>query len=123
MQRPVPDGRTEVISRWGWSDELRSWTWPGSEGKTLKVRVYSSGDQVRLLLNGKEVGVKPVSPETELRAEFEVPYAAGELKAVAMSSGRQIAELSFKTVGKPAKLRLTADRASIRRDRNDLVLS
>ena len=120
VQRPVPAGRTEVVSPWGWSDELRSWTWPGSEGKTLKVRVYSSGDQVRLLLDGKEVGVKPVSPETELRAEFDVPYAPGELKAVAMSSGRPIAELSFKTAGKPARLRLTVDRASIRRDRNDL---
>jgi beta-galactosidase len=120
VQRPVPEGRAEVISAWGFSDEMRSWTWPGSEGKTLKVRVYSSGDQVRLLLNGKELGVKPVSPETELRAEFDVPYAVGELKAVAMSSGQQIAERSFKTVGKPAALRLTADRASIRRDRNDL---
>jgi beta-galactosidase len=120
VQRPVPEGRTEVISGWGFSDEMRSWTWPGSEGKTLKVRVYSSGDQVRLLLNGKEIGVKPVSSETELKAEFDVPYAAGELQAIALSKGQQIAELSFKTVGKPAKLRLKADRASIRRDRNDL---
>ena len=87
VQRPLPAGRTEVISPWGWSDELRSWTWPGNEGKTLKVRVYSSGDQVRLLLNGKEVGIKPVSPDTELRAEFEVPYAPGELKAIAHLGG------------------------------------
>ncbi len=120
VQRPVPEGRSELLSAWGWSDELRSWTWPGSEGRTVKVRVYSSGDQVRLLLNGKEVGVKPVSPETELKAEFEVPYAAGELKAIAVSKGQPIAELSFKTAGKPAKLRLKADRASIRRNRNDL---
>ena len=120
VQRPVPEGRTETISGWGWSDELRSWTWPGSEGKTVKVRVYSTGDRVRLLLNGKEIDTKPVSPETELKAEFDVPYAAGELKAVALSNGRQIAELAFKTVGKPAKLRLMADRASIRRNRNDL---
>ena len=42
VQRPLPEGRSEVISAWGWSDELRSWTWPGHEGKTLKVRVYSS---------------------------------------------------------------------------------
>jgi beta-galactosidase len=120
VQRPVPQGRTETISAWGWSDEMRSWTWPGSEGRTVKVRVYSSGDQVRLLLNGKEVGVKPVSAETELQAEFDVQYAAGELKAVAFSSGRQIAELAFKTAGKPAQLRLRADRISIRRNRNDL---
>ncbi len=120
VQRPVPEGRTEALSMWGWSDEMRSWTWPGSEGRVLKVRVYSSGDQVRLLLNGKEVGVKPVSLETELKAEFDVPYAVGELRAVALAAGQPIAELSFKTVGKPAKLRLTADRPSIRRDRNDL---
>ncbi len=120
VQRPVPEGRTEALSAWGYSDEMRSWTWPGSQGKTLKVRVYSSGDQVRLLLNGKEVGVRPVSPDTELKAEFDVPYAAGELKAIALSNGRQIAELAFKTVGTPARLRLTADRASIRRSRNDL---
>ena len=120
VQRPVPEGRTETISAWGWSDELRSWTWPGNEGKTLKVRVYSTGDQVRLLLNGKEIGSKPVSAETELKAEFDCPYAAGELKAVAFSNGRQIAELAFKTVGKAAKLRLKADRSSIRRTRNDL---
>jgi beta-galactosidase len=120
VQRPVPEGRTEALSAWGYSDEMRSWTWPGSQGRTLKVRVYSSGDQVRLLLNGKEVGVRPVSPETELKAEFDVPYAAGELKAIALSNGRQIAEIAFKTVGTPAKLRLTADRASIRRSRNDL---
>ena len=120
VQRPVPEGRTEAISAWGWSDEMRSWTWPGGEGKTMKVRVYSSGDQVRLLLNGNEVGVKPVSTETELKAEFDVPYAAGDLKALAFSNGRQIAELAFKTAGKPTQLRLKADRASIERNRNDL---
>ena len=120
VQRPVPEGRSEVVSPWGWSDEMRSWTWPGSERKVMKVRVYSSGDLVRLLLNGREIGVEPVSPETELKAEFEVPYASGELKAVALAAGQPIAELSFKTAGTPAKLRLTADRASIRPDRNDL---
>jgi beta-galactosidase len=120
VQRPVPEGRTESISPWGWSDELRSWTWPGSEGRILKVRVYSSGDQVRLLLNGNDIGTKPVSADTALKAEFDVPYAAGELKAVALSGGQPIAECVIKTVGPPAQLRLTADRASIRRSRNDL---
>jgi beta-galactosidase len=72
---------------------------------------------VRLLLNGQEVGT---SAAQELKAEFEVPYAAGELRAIALSKGEPIAELAFKTAGKPAKLRLNADRKTIRRDRNDL---
>jgi len=33
----MPNGYTEHISRWGWSDELRSWTWPGFEN-TWHVR-------------------------------------------------------------------------------------
>ncbi len=28
VQRPVPSQFSERISLWGWSDELRSWTWP-----------------------------------------------------------------------------------------------
>jgi beta-galactosidase len=121
VQRPVPEGRRELISAWGWSDELRCWTWPSHEGQILKVRVYSSGDQVRLLLNGREIGVRAVSQETKFRTEFDVPYVPGELRAIALKEGSPIAELSFKTVGSPAKLRLKADRSSIRRDRNDLA--
>jgi beta-galactosidase len=120
VQRPVPEGRTEQISPWGWSDELRSWTWPVGVGRVLKVRVYTSGDQVRLLLNGKEVGTAAVSEDTALKAEFDVPYAPGELKAIALSGGMPIAEQVLKTAGEPSQLRLTADRASIRRSRNDL---
>jgi beta-galactosidase len=120
VQRPIPEGKTEELSKWGWSDELRSWTWPRAAGKTLKVRVYSTGDQVRLLLNGQEVGVRPVSIETKLRAEFDVPYAPGELKAIALKNGQELAVLAFKTAGKGSKLVLKADRAKIQSSRNDL---
>jgi beta-galactosidase len=120
VQRPLPQGRTETVSAWGWSDELSSWSWPGADGKKLNVRVYSTGDRVQLLLNGKEVDSKALSPESEWKAEFEVTYSPGELKAVAFSKGTQIAEVAVKTVGKPAKLRLVADRPSIQRKRTDL---
>lgn len=121
VQRPLPPGRTEVVAPWGWSDELRSWTWPGYEGRALTVRVYSTGDAVRLLLNGKEVGMKAVSRETELRAEFEVPYASGDLTAIAVLNGKPIAELDLKTVGASAKLRLRADRGTIGRGADALA--
>jgi beta-galactosidase len=121
VQRPVPDGRTEVISWWGWSDELSSWTWPGSEGKSLRVRVYTSADEVRLLLNGREIAVKAVPQGARLKVEFDVPYAAGELKAVARSNGRQVAECSLTTAGAPAGLRLRSDQTTLRRNRNDLA--
>jgi beta-galactosidase len=120
VQRPIPAGQTEVLSKWGWSDELRSWTWPGADGKSLKVRVYTVGDEVRLQLNGKQIGTSPVSAATKLRAEFDVPFVPGELKAIALKNGKQIAVLAFKTAGKPSKLALKADRAQIHVSRNDL---
>jgi beta-galactosidase len=120
VQRPVPAGKVEIVSGWGWSDELRSWTWPGFEGRNLKVRVASRGDQVQLLLNGKEVGTKSVSRSTEMKVEFDVPYIAGELRAVALQNGKQIAEQSLTTTGAPYRLRLKADKSSLRPDRNEL---
>ena len=32
VQRPHPAGLHRTRQLWGWSDELRSWTWPGFEG-------------------------------------------------------------------------------------------
>lgn len=121
VQRPIPEGREQLVSAWGWADELKSWTWSGSEGKAVAVHIYSQGDQVRLLLNGCEIGTKPVSAETRFKAEFDVPYAPGELKAVAFKEGKPIAAMVLKTAGRPARLRLKADRQSIRKDRNDLA--
>ncbi len=121
VQRPLPAGRTEELANWGWLDELRSWTWKGYEGKPLNVRVYSSGDQVKLLLNGKEIGSKAVPESAKLIAQFDVPYAAGELRAIAFKNGQQIGSLAFKTVASPARLRLKADRQTIPARRGDLA--
>jgi beta-galactosidase len=122
VQRPLPAGRTEELSSWGWIDEVRSWTWPKLlTGKPLNVRVYTSGDQVKLLLNGKELETKAVPESAQLIAAFQVPYAEGELRAIAFKGGQQIATQALKTVSKPARLRLTADRQTIRNSRNDLA--
>ena len=121
VQRPLPAGYTEHISRWGWSDELRSWTWPGFENRPLTVRVYTRGDQVKLLLNGKEVASKDVTEKDALKLEFTVPYSPGELKAVAYDRGSEIGSIIFATVGKMHKLLLTPDRPKLKPTRDDLT--
>jgi len=118
---PLPPGRSEKISKWGWPEELRSWTWPGQEGKVMQVVVYSRCERVRLELNGRPGSEQPVSPETKLTAHFEVPYAPGELRAIGLSNGESAAALTLRTAGEPGQLRLTSDRAAIRADRNDLA--
>jgi beta-galactosidase len=120
VQRPVPDRWKEFVSLWGWSDELRSWTWPGMEGTPLTVRVYTRGDKVTLLLNGKELGSRTLTEKDPLKAEFTVPYAPGELQAEAYKDGGKIGSIAFITTGKPTKLALRPDRTKLKATRDDL---
>jgi beta-galactosidase len=121
VQRPLPRKRTEELANWGWRDELRSWSWKGYEGFPLKVRVFTAGDRVKLLLNGKEIGEKPVPESAKLIAEFDVPYADGELRAIAFKDGREIASSALKTVGNAARLHVKVDREKIRASRGELA--
>jgi beta-galactosidase len=120
VQRPVAEGKVEFIAPWGWSDELQNWSWTGSEGKPLAVRLYSSGDRVDLLLNGKQVGTKTLAASDKKRAEFQIPYAPGKLEAVAYRSGKIIGRKTLETVAAPAKLRVTPERTKASRDRQAL---
>ncbi|MFA5326325.1 MAG: glycoside hydrolase family 2 TIM barrel-domain containing protein [Prolixibacteraceae bacterium] len=120
VHAPIPSGMIENVSYWGWPDEQQSWNWQGNEGKKLQVNVYSNYPEVKLELNGKVIGTKSVSADTKLTATFEVPYEPGELKAIALKDGKEMESKILKTTGKPAKIRLTADRSEIKADRNDL---
>jgi beta-galactosidase len=118
--RPAPSGKIQRPTTWGWFDELRSWTWTGHEDEALVVRVYTTGDRVKLLLNGKEVGSGEASLKTNYTVELPVHYAAGELKAIAFKDGKPFEEMSLKSVGAPYRVALSPDRSKIKADRNDL---
>jgi beta-galactosidase len=121
VHAPIPKGKKEGISYWGWPDEYQSWTWPGEEGNMLQISVYSRCQEVRLELNGKIIGQKPISDKTRLIAKFDQPYEAGELKAIGLIDGKEVTTRMFKTAGKPASLILISDRNQINADRNDLA--
>ena len=95
---PLSPDQEEQVSAWGWNDVRSHWTWPGQEGKTLKVDVYSSCDKVTLTLNGRTLGEKPTTRAERYLASFEVPYEAGELKAVGTVNGKTV-EYVLKTAG------------------------
>ncbi len=116
----APEGTHEVLSWWAWPRQQRSWNWPGREGDNLKVAVYTRAKRVRLELNGKVIDEKPVSEDTKLTARFDVPYAPGKLRAIALSDGTVVGDTALNTTGRPARLRLTADRDTIHADRDDL---
>jgi beta-galactosidase len=118
---PLPDGYKLAVSGWGWHDCQPSWTWPEAAGKTLRVDVYFNCDEVELLLNGRSLGRQPATVEARHLATFQVPYAPGELKAVAITHGRAVAESVLRTAGPAERLVLEADRATLKAHPNDLA--
>ena len=79
-----------------------------------------SGSREAPFLNGKLIGEKPTGREQQCKATFTVPYAPGTLKAVGVRGDRSVAESILTTAGEPARVRLTADRRSLRADGQDL---
>lgn len=110
----------EEWSKWHWQDVVERWDWPGYEGEPLQVEVYSSSDEVELILNGNPLGRKPTTKETEWIARWKVPYQPGELKAVGYRNGEAVEEWSLVTPSTPSRIGLTADRNRIAASGQDL---
>lgn len=99
-----------------WTDEpmvhiLPHWTWPGKEGKVIPVWTYSNADEVELFFNDKSLGAK--SNKGKMNLSWDVPYAPGELKAVARTNNEVVAESSVKTASEAAKIQLLVDKETL----------
>ena len=110
----------ESWSKWHWYDAVADWNWKGFELKPLEVSVYSSCDEAELYLNNKSLGRKKTNRDSQFRAVWEVPYQKGELKAIGYKGKKRVSSAILRTVGDAASLKLSADRAEIKADNQDL---
>ena len=120
VHSPEDFDRKLVLSPWGWPDVVASWNWPGQEGKTCAIDVYSTDDEVVLTLNGKEIGRKPAGKANKHMASFEVAYEPGTLEAIGIQSGIECSRILLETAGSPAAIRLTPDRQHLMNGFGDL---
>ncbi len=117
------------------------WNWAGKEGQIISVICYTNCDTVELFLNGKSLGVQGYMfpeigmegtyghmpprdnvPQTtgDMHLTWNVPYQPGTLKAVGTKNGQTVLTVEQSTTGDPAAIRLTADKAHIGTDWDDL---
>ena len=99
---------------------LPHWNIPAKEGTVVPVWCYTSGDSVELFLNGKSLGVKKFTKEMDMHLEWMVPYAPGELKAVASKNGKVVATTFRRTAGPVAKFTAEADQTKLNLQQRDL---
>ncbi len=103
---------------WHWYDVVPSWTFEDQWlGKPVKCEAYTTADEVEWFLNGKLLGT--TKPEKAI-ATIDIPYAKGELKAVAKYSDGTRTEATLKTAGAPTKLLITPETKEILADNRDL---
>lgn len=94
------------------------WNWKA--GQTVDVwAYYNNADEVELFVNGKSVGKRSKKGD-DLHVMWRIPFEAGTLKAISRKDGKVVLEKEIKTAGNPSQLKLTADRSTIKADKNDL---
>ena len=97
------------------------WTYPA--GTKKNVYVAANGDEVELYVNGKLFG-RGKNSDRYLFTFADVPWEAGEIKAVSYTGGKQVASEAKHTVGEPVALRLTpiTGPGGFRADGSDVAL-
>lgn len=102
--RPEHFGKKETISAWGWADVTESYSWPGCEGKKIRLDLYSDAEEVEIAVNGKTLGRKTV-PESCI-VQMDIVYEPGILAVTNYTEGRKGESSFLKTTGDAAALRL-----------------
>ncbi|WP_369230088.1 glycoside hydrolase family 2 TIM barrel-domain containing protein [Streptomyces sp. R21] len=92
-----------------------------TDGRTYLETTEASGDD-KSVTSGPYPGsyTSPNGSAGKLHLTWKVPYAPGELKAVARRDGRTVATDVLRTAGAPHAVRLTPDRKSLAADGRSL---
>lgn len=120
VQRPENHGRSGY-GMWAWSDSIASWTWAAAPGSPIVVEVYSDGDEVELILNGRTVGRTRPGQNKQFVAEFDITYEPGEVIAVAYRDGAELGRSTLRSATEDLCLAVEADRPQLRADDADLA--
>lgn len=98
--------------------------WNREAGEQVSLYTYTNGDEVKLFLNGKSLGVKKNSNDPKLRARIKwdnIAYAPGTLVAVAKKNGKVVARHQIVTTGEAVALKLLPDAENWHADGKDLM--
>jgi beta-galactosidase len=106
--KPEHFGKKEIVSSWGWSDVIHSWSFPEKEGQNVRIDIYSNADEVELLINGSSIGKKSVNDE--LKVSFEAIYTPGTIEAINYRNGKKAETDRIETCGKPYGIHLEIEK-------------
>ena len=122
---PSVFGKTELISRWGFTDVQKNWNWKNAENSPVQVAVFSNGDTVEILQNGASVATCKAGerlaaglPKSFL---FDVKYVPGKLEAVSYKDGEILSRDTLETTGAAKKIQLHPEKTTLTADGHSAV--
>ena len=110
-----------MMTFWGFPQFNKNWTYPGFEGKPVKIAVFSRAEEVEVLINGKSIGKKKVSFEAPMPnlVEFEATYQPGKIEAISYLGGKEVSRDLLCTAGQAAQIKLNCSKKALMSDGHD----
>lgn len=117
--RPVNhSGERAHFSMYRTTDAVNSWSWKGCEGRKTTVEVYSRGDAVELIQDGRSLGTKRLK---DFVAKFTATYRPGTLEAVSFDkTGKELGRSSLKTASAETVLTVMPETDVLKANGEDL---
>lgn len=122
-KHPDTFGKAERSSMWGFPYVRKTWNYAGYEKAPVELVVYSSAEEVEVLVNGKSLGRKKICMERPwpCTATFETVYEPGEIMAISYRNGQEVSMDVLRTTKAAAGLVLMPEKMVMKADGHDLI--
>ncbi|MBQ7994587.1 MAG: DUF4982 domain-containing protein [Solobacterium sp.] len=120
VRPPEFHGISRRKTDWCFTDALRSWNWPGYEGKPVTLEAYTDAEEAELYINGRLIERKSVGTEKKAVVLFETVYMPGTAEIVVYSAGRERGRDRIITAEDDVVIKAVSDRKSIPADGSDI---
>ena len=120
-----PKDEAYYLKAW-WTDEpvlhlLPHWNLQGHEGEQIDIWAYSNCAEVELIVNGKNLGRKPMPKDGHL--SWTAVYKPGYMEARGFNSkGRRVKTERIETTGSAERIAIQADRTTLKADGQDVSI-
>jgi beta-galactosidase len=120
--RPLDrSGKPFVRSAWRITDAVESWAWRGSDGKRAEITVYSTADEIELVVGGRSIGRRRAARKADFRFTFVAPWQPGTIRAIAYQDGREVGRSELRSADGRIGLNLHAESDTLLADGDDLA--
>jgi hypothetical protein len=104
-----------------WAHKSVDPVWNWKPGQHIFVNIFTNCEEAELFLNNKSLGIKKMSDFKNRTISWEVPFESGKLKAVARSSGKDLASYELNTTAIPVRIFAKSDVLKLKGDKVDIV--